>query len=51
MRFTLEQIIEDREKCLEYLEENEKMIRPLALEAVRISVIALKEKLEREKGG
>ena len=40
--------LQNRERCLKYLEGCKEHTNPEALEAVRLSVIALREKLERE---
>ena len=45
---TTKEALENRERCLAYLEGCKARVNPECLEAVRLSVIALREKLERE---
>lgn len=46
---TIEEAIKNREHCLEYLERCAVGTNPECVEAVRLSLVALREKAEREK--
>lgn len=46
---TIEEAIRNRERCLQYLEGCGPMATPENVEAVRLSLVALREKAEREK--
>ena len=46
---TIEEAIKNRENCLEYLEKSGPLATKENVEAVRLSLVALREKAEREK--
>lgn len=46
---TIEDAIKNRENCLEYLEKSGPLATKENVEAVRLSLVALREKAEREK--